>query len=460
MLKIRVQIFALVLNYYWKCIAGEGNAMLKRKAYDRFAAWKRNKTHQALLVTGARQVGKTYLIERFLENSYPRYIKFDLIDQKRVLASFKQAIDAEDLMLRISAAATTELVPGQTAIFIDEIQEYPDIVTHIKYLAQRDDFDFVFSGSLLGTQLKSIRSLPVGYVTEVSMFPLDFEEFCQANGLSAELFETLASHLEARSCVPDFLHERLLHLYHRYLLVGGMPDVVKVFLASKTLDPVRNAQREIKKYYLRDVVKYAPDDQVLTIQGIYNLIPSELSGHNRRFKLKNVPGVKRFDNVEDEFLWLTNAGIAISVNNATEPTSPLMATREGGRFKLYYSDVGLLCGTLVKGASLDLLDGRKGMNLGGVYENAVAQELYARGIELYYHSSRRIGELDFAFEHEDGTLVLIEVKSGGSYHTHAALDNAIARKNYLIDEAIVLAETNVRVEGAITYLPLYMTGLI
>ncbi len=434
--------------------------MLARKTLERFKAWKRNKTHQALLVTGARQVGKTYLIEHFLEESYPRYVKFDLIDQRRVLASFKQAIDADDLMLRMSAASNTELVPGQTAIFVDEIQEFPDIVTHIKYLAQRDDFDFVFSGSLLGTRLENIRSLPVGYVTEVEMFPLDFEEFARAGGVSPDIFASVAQHFQGRTPVPEFLHERLMHLYRRYLLVGGMPDAVNAFLAQGTLDPVRATQQEISKYYLRDIAKYAPKDQVLTIQGIYRLVPSELSGTNRRFRLKSVPDVKRFDTVEDEFLWLTNTGVAISVNNATEPASPLMMTREGGRFKLYYSDVGLLCSALIKGASLDLLDGKKTMNLGGVYENAVAQELHARGIELYYHSSRRIGELDFLFERTDGTLVLVEVKSGGGYMTHATLDKALNAKDCRIDDVVVLAETNIKVDGPITYLPLYMAGAI
>lgn len=434
--------------------------MLNRKAYSSFVAWKKNKTYQALLVTGARQVGKTFLIEHFLQEHYPHYVKIDLLDQNRVLASFTQAIDSDDLMLRISAAANTQLVAGQTAIFIDEIQEFPDIVTHIKYLAQRTDYDFIFSGSLLGTQLRSIRSLPVGYVTEVEMYPLDFEEFAEANGLSADLFAMLRSCVHERSAVPDFLHERLLYLYYRYLLVGGMPDVVNVFLQQGTLDPVRDAQAEIRKYYLRDIVKYAPESQVFTIQGIYNLIPSELSGKNRRFKLKNIPNVKRFDNILDEFFWLINAGVAIAVNNAAEPTSPLMATRDNGRFKLYYSDVGLLCGMLIKGASLNLLDGVKGMNLGGVYENAVAQELHAHGFDLYYHSSRRVGELDFAFERTDGSLVLVEVKSGGEYLTHASLDNALSTQNYHIDEAIVLAKTNVHVSGNITYLPLYATGLI
>lgn len=178
-----------------------------------------------------------------------------------------------------------------------------------------------------------------GYVTEVEMFPLDFEEFARANGVSPDMFAVVRQCFRERDAVPDFLHERLMFLYHRYLLVGGMPDAVNLFLEHGTLDSVRASQKEITKYYLRDISKYAPEDQVLTIQGIFRLVPSELAGANRRFKLKSVPDVKRFSNVEDEFLWLTNAGVAISVNNAAEPTSPLMATRESGRFKLYYSDV-------------------------------------------------------------------------------------------------------------------------
>ena len=234
----------------------------------------------------------------------------------------------------------------------------------------------MFSGSLLDTRLEGVRSLPVGYVAEVEMFPLDFEEFARAGGVSPDLFATVAQHFQERTPVSEFLHERLMRLYRRYLLVGGMPDAVNVFLEQGTLDPVRATQQEISKHYLRDIAKYAPKDQVLTIQGIYRLVSSELSGKNRRFRLKSVPDVKRFDNMEDELLWLTNAGVAISVNNTAEPAPPLMMTRESGRFKLYYSDVGLLRAALVKDASLDLLDGKKAMSLDGVYENAVAQELH------------------------------------------------------------------------------------
>ena len=434
--------------------------MLQRKAYEQFAAWKTNKTHKVLLVTGARQVGKTFLVEQFLAENYERYVKFDLVDQKRVLASFQAAVDTDDLMLRMSAASSAELIPGKTAIFIDEIQQFPDIVTHAKYLAQREDFDFVLSGSLLGTQLRGIRSLPVGYVTEVEMFPLDFEEFCLANGLATNLFDMVRGCRNMLTPVPDYLHERLQFLFHRYLLVGGMPDAVNTFLATGLIDPVRRVQSDITKQYLRDIAKYAPESDRLTIQGIYKLIPSELARANKRFKLKDIEDVKRFSNVADEFLWLTNAGVAIQANNVTEPNSPLMLTREAGKFKLYYSDTGLLAGTLLKTDSLEVLDGKAGLNLGGVYENAVAQELHARSIELYYHTSRRIGELDFAFEREDGSLVLIEVKSGSGYRTHAALDNALATSNYAIDEAYVLAETNVEQSEGIVYLPIYMAGMV
>lgn len=434
--------------------------MLERKAYRRFVEWKQHKRNRALLVTGARQVGKTFLIRQFLENEYEHHVAFDLVDERRTLESFQNARDAADLLFRISAATSEPLVPDETAIFIDEIQEFPDIVTYAKYLAQRTEFDFIFSGSLLGTQLEGIRSLPVGYVSEVEMFPLDFEEFCLANGVGTDVFGQL--HEAHKDCmpVPDFLHERLMHLYRRYLLVGGMPDVVNAFLDTGLAGPVREAQANIVRYYERDIAQYAPKETRLAIQGIYRLIPGELSGTNRRFTLKNVPGVKRFNHVEDEFLWLTNAGVAISVNNANEPTPPLLATRENNRFKLYYSDVGLLFGTLTGASSLDLLDGKPAMNLGGVYENAVAEELHTRGFDLYYHSSRRIGELDFAFEKSNGELVLVEVKSGRSYRSHAALDKALATENYAIAHAYVLADTNVKNHGAVTYLPLYMASVI
>lgn len=431
--------------------------MLQRKAMERFKFWKQNKTRQALLVTGARQVGKTFLLKQFLSESYESAAIFDLVEQASVRTSFAAAQDGRDLFLRISLAAEVELVPRKTAIFIDEIQECPDAVTLVKYLVDDGRFDIVISGSLLGTKLEGIRSLPVGYVTEVEMYPLDFEEFCWARGLSKEAFPLLRACFENLEPVPGYLHDRMLSLFHRYLLVGGMPDAVVAFNETGTIDQVRTAQRDIIKLYKLDISKYAPKANRLVIQEIYDLIPSHLQRRdNRRFKIASIANVKRFSNVEDEFLWLTNAGVAVASYQVAEPTRPLLLTRENNRFKLFYNDVGLLTSTFLKQTTLDLLDGKTGMNMGGVYENAVAEELVARGFDLYYYSARKIGELDFVIEDAEGSVAIIEVKSGSEYRTHRALSNAQAVWNWQISAAYVLGETNIERINQVVYLPVYM----
>lgn len=433
--------------------------MLKRKALDRFFFWKENKTKQALLVTGARQVGKTYLIRQFLEANYSSFAEFNLASSESLKKTFANAKDSSDLMLRISLSATGTLVPHETAIFIDEVQECPEIMTQIKFLVDEGEYDFVLSGSLLGVQLENIRSLPLGYVTEVKMYPLDFEEFCWATGIPDQAFPLLRDSFEQEKTVPDYLHERMMHQFHRYVLTGGMPDAVNAFLLSGTIDQVRVVQEGILSYYGLDITKYAPKNHRLAIRNIFELIPSELNGSSKRFKFSSIEGVKRFNQVTDQFLWLTNAGVALAVYSATQPIRPLLISQQSNRLKLFFSDVGLLTSTSLKQVSVDLLDGKTNMNVGGVYENVVAQELNAHGFSLYYHLSRKIGELDFVVEKRDGSVVVFEVKSGGSYKTHAALNNALAVYGEDISKAYVLAETNVLVEGNVTYLPMYMVSL-
>lgn len=434
--------------------------MLKRKALERFEFWKEHKTRQALLVTGARQVGKTFLVKRFISNAYTSAAEFDLVEQPVVRDSFAAAVDARDFMLRISLAAEVELIPGETVLFIDEIQECPQALTLIKYLVDDGRFDVIVSGSLLGTQLEGARSLPVGYVTEVEMRPLDFEEFCWANGLAVDAFALIRASFRNLESVPDFLHEKMLGLFHRYLLIGGMPDAVVAFRESGTIDQVRVAQTDIVKLYRRDISKYAPKGERLVIQEIYDLVPSQMQRRgNRRFRIGSISDVKRFDQVTNEFLWLTNAGVAIASYQVAEPTRPLLLTRSDNRFKLFYNDVGLLTSAFLKQTTLDLLDGKTGMNLGGIYENAVAQELSAKGFGLSYFNARKIGELDFVLEDAEGAVAAFEVKSGSEYRTHAALDNALAVPNWSISAAYVLAETNVERVGPIVYLPIYMVCL-
>lgn len=434
--------------------------MLRRKAQDAFRSWLEHGQRKALLVKGARQVGKSYLAGAFARESFENVVEFDLLENARARESFGNAVSAEDLFMRISVEADSPLVPGRTAILIDEVQECPNVVTLAKYLVQRDDYRYILTGSLLGVKLGNIDSVPVGYVTQVEMFPLDFEEFCWAAGVGDAAFALARESLSSLDPLPDYLYDRLLDLFHRYLIVGGMPDAVNVFLETNNIDEVRNVHANLRALYRDDITKHAPEELRLVIRDIFDLIPSEAAASNRRFRLSSIQDVKRYSQVTQHFLWLTNAGVALPVYNVSAPISPLLVAEQRNLFKLFYLDAGLLASSYPKRAYEGLLDGRATMNFGAVYEAFVAQELAAHGFALRYFTSKKIGELDFVVERADGAILAIEVKSGGRYLTHAALDNALAVREYTIDEAYVFAEANVKREGGIVYTPVFLAGLL
>jgi predicted AAA+ superfamily ATPase len=433
--------------------------MFKRKAMERFSFWKQNKTKQALLVTGARQVGKTFLIREFAKLNYDCCIEFNFVENTEARESFKNAVSADDLLFRMSLAANSPIVPSKTIVFFDEIQECPEIVTYIKFLVEKGDCDYALSGSLLGVELENIRSNPVGYITEVMMYPLDFEEFCWATGQSGETFALLPEAIKNKTTVPDYAHRHFLNLYHRYLLVGGMPDAVVAYQQGNSLEQARIIQDSIITYYKSDISKYAPKEDRLVIKNIYDLIPSELMRQNRRFRFSSIAGIKRYAQIQDQFLWLTKANVALPAFNINAPSMPLLVNEQHNLFKLFFSDVGLLTSTYGRQVSLSLLDGKSVAAAGGVYENFVAQELTAHGFKLRYFTNKKIGELDFVLERKDGSIIALEVKSGNNYMTHAALTNALQTKNYDISEAYVLAETNVQKRDEVTYLPIYFASL-
>lgn len=436
---------------------------MKRKAYGELLAWKSGKTRQALLVTGARQVGKTYLVREFGRAEYSRFIEFNLATDDATRESFAAARDPEDLLLRISVAASEALIPGEALIFIDEVQQCPNIVTLIKALVDKGEYDYILSGSLLGVELENVRSYPVGYMSELLMFPMDFEEFCWSMGLTEEAFDMVRESLRKEQPVPDYLNERMLGLFHRYLLTGGMPDAVGAFVRDGTIDNVRRIQSDIRRFYNRDITQYAPKSRRLVIQEIYRLIPSELNNSTRRFKVGDISQVKRYSQIEDEFLWLSQANVALPVYNVEEPKSPLLASKERKLLKLFYSDVGLLTSTYDKQATLGILDGlgvEGRMNYGGVYENVIAQELTAHGFVPYYFTSKKTGELDFLIEDESGGVLALEIKSGRRFRSHAALNKALDTPGYAIDNAYVLAQTNVERDGKVLYLPVYMASVL
>lgn len=435
--------------------------ILARKALERMLFWKTHKTKQALLVTGARQVGKTFLIREFLSREYESYVEFNLMDDDAARTSFAAAESADDLLLRISIAAPSRLEPTTTALFIDEVQACPSIMRHIKKIIDAQRFDLVLSGSLLGVGLEGVDAFPGGYVTELEMFPLDFEEFCWAFGTQEETWNIARHAFETSTPLPDFVHTKLLSLFRRYLLVGGMPDAVCAFVRDGTIDQVRVIQKEIAKLYKRDISQYAPKEQRLVVQNIFDLIPSELTGTSKRFRFSSIDNVKRFNQITNAFLWLVRAGVGIAAFNASNPVPPLLLSKQDNQFKLFHTDVGILTSTIAKRDTLGLLDGARSANLGGVYENAIAQELVAHGHTPYFHMSKAHGEIDFVIEREErGTAALLEIKSGASYRRHAALDNVLAKHADDPVEAFVLAECNLSTDAQTTYLPIYLAGLL
>ena len=442
------------------CLLFLEDDMFERKATREMERWFSDASGKALLIKGARQVGKSYSASSFAYGKFSNVVKFDLFEDSATRESFRAASSADDLMLRISVAASSPLIPGQTAVIIDEVQEAPNVLTFVKYLVQKGDFRFILTGSLLGVRLRGVDSLPVGYLTQVEMFPLDFEEFCWAVGLGKQVFRMAADYLVREEALPDFLYERLQGLYHRYLMVGGMPDAVRAFVETNNVDEVRLVHSNLHALYRDDIAKYAPDEIKLIVRDIYDLVPSEVASSNRRFKLSDISDVKRYSQVEQHFLWLTNAGVALPVYNVSAPVFPLLVSEQRNLFKLFYLDAGMLASTFPKKAYEGLLDGRANMNMGAAYEAAVAQELKAHGVALRYFSSKKSGELDFVLECSDGEIWALEVKSGSQYCTHKALDNALSTQGYDIDRAYVLAETNIKREGDILYMPVFLAGAL
>lgn len=442
--------------------------LLKRKALQEMLKWKRSKGKQALLVTGARQVGKTFLIRQFMRENYESCVEINLLESEDALLAFASPKSPEGVFLRISAFARQELIPGKTAIFIDEVQESKEIVTALKFLVDRygDDYDFIVSGSLLGVELQSVRSLPVGYLSIIEMYPLDFEEYCWAQGVSSLLIDEVASAYRDLRPVDDLVHNRLMDEFHHYLLSGGMPDAVSSLLQTHNMQEVRARQRDITDLYRLDISKYA-GDRARTVRRIFDLIPAELNTQSKRFAFGHIEGESRFDRYNNDFMWLVDAGIAIPACNVDEPRYPLELSADSSYFKLFLCDVGLLTYLAGMDVVLDLLLDRTDINFGSIYENYVAQELVARGLchpspdcHVFFYRSRKLGELDFVFEDAEHRAVPLEVKSGKSYRRHSALSRTLEIENYGIERAIVLHEGNVEVDGKVAYLPMYMTMVL
>lgn len=427
--------------------------MIKRKITSRLVNFYSN-SRKALLLTGARQTGKSYSIRHFAQSNFKHYIEINFIEQPNARNIFANATNVQDMLMRLSAFTADELVQGETIIFLDEIQECPEALTAVKFLVEEGSFRYIMSGSLLGVEMKDLRSAPVGYIDVWEMFPLDMEEFFKAVGVSERIMTHIRTSWEQLQPIDAVIHEKLMAICRLYLIVGGMPAVVQKYLDTNNLQRVIEEQQAILRLYEIDIAKYDPNNK-LYIREIFRLIPPELNAKNKRFILKNLNEHIKFSRYENSFVWLKDAGVALPTFCVDEPKVPLVLSRSRNLFKLFQNDVGLLAASYANGIQMRILDDDPNINFGSIYENLVAQELSSHGFDLYYFNSKKQGEVDFLIE-KSGNALPIEVKSGKTYQRHNALSNVMADPSYGIHEALVLSGANVSVSGYVKYIPIYL----
>lgn len=411
---------------------------------------------EALLISGARQVGKTFIVREFGRRNFKHYVEINFLKNPRAKTLFGDTGSEDEFFTLLTAFTPEPIVSGETLVFFDEIQECPEVVTFIKFLVDDGRCRYILSGSLLGIELKDVRSAPVGYLREVKMFPLSFREFVAACGVHVDLIDLVRSYCEKGGLIPSPAHDRLMKLLRLYLVVGGMPKAVQAYLDTHDIREVVLEQKAIIVEYKHDASKYDEREKMRIVRTL-ELVPSELNRQNKRFFVTDLKNREKFERLEENFVWLDKAGIAIPVYNVDAPTIPLELAKKANLFKLFMNDVGLLACQYAEGIQLDILGGDVAANFGAVFENFVAQELRAAGYEtLYYFNSKKHGEVDFLIENR-GKVLPLEVKSGGGYRKHAALDNLMSVRDFDIESARVL-NVNADVEtGIVSYLPVYST---
>ena len=420
--------------------------------------WLEN-SNKALLVTGARQIGKTWLIRDEIDKSGLKRFEINFIDQPDMVNYLNAEMSAEDFLVKLKMIMPEEYKIHETVVFFDEIQKCPEIVTKIKFLVDEGSFRYAMSGSLLGVELKGISSAPVGYLSIIRMYPMDFEEFMVANGISKTTLDMLKDKFETCQPVDDFIHQKLLALFFVYLIVGGMPDAVKKYIETKDIREVDKIQRDIVELYKEDFSQYEHEDKKLKLKSIYEIVPAELNKQNKKFVFTMLDKELKFDRYENSFLWLKDAGVVIPVYNAASPVIPLLASKSSNVFRLFSSDIGLLTSAYPAETKIELISQNGEVNNGAHFENAVAQQLLANGFEPYFCKKKNVGELDFLIE-MGGKVVPIEVKSGKNYKSHKALNHYLDVSEYHLERAYVFSTSNVEKEGNIIYLPIYMSYLL
>lgn len=434
--------------------------MLERKFTQTIEHYLLHEKKKILLVNGARQIGKSYLIRYVGKKLFKHYVEINLKSDQEGDGIFSTVRSKDDFYLQLGAIAGNELgAADDTLVFLDEIQSYPHLMTMLKFLNEDARYRYIASGSQLGVALAQTPSVPIGSIAIQQMYPLDFEEYLWAMGCGKEAISTMRGKFEARESLNDPMHNYMLQQFKIYLLVGGMPDAVNKFLETRNIAQVRAIQHDIHALYRIDASQY-DEEKRLVIRKIYDMIPSNMESKKKRIIVKDIEGVKahkQFSDYADEFEYLTNSGIALAVQAISNPSFPLVESESKNLLKLYMSDVGLLTGILFGNNINAVLRDERSVNLGAVYESVIAQELHAHGFRLHYYDNKQKGEVDYLVDDYDHLTVLpLEIKSGKDYTIHSALDKFLATPEYHIRRAVVLSnEQQVMQKGDILYLPIY-----
>lgn len=433
--------------------------MLYRKIEKLIEEHLSSDSKKVLLIDGAKQVGKSYIIRYVGQKLYENYIEINMIEDSLNERLFADVKSVDDIYLRISSIAGNKMKKREnTLIFFDEIQAYPNLLTLLKFLSEDNRYTYIASGSLLGVTLAQSTSIPMGSIRIVKMYPLDFEEFLYANNVGEQFISMMKDRFDKKISLEESTHLKIMDLFRKYLLVGGMPEAINSYIYSKNIYLIREIQNEIHQFYGSDASKYDRDNK-LKIKRIYDLIPSNMENKKKRVIVKNIEDKKgkTYTDYIDEFDYLISSGIALSVQAISNPVFPLIQSTRKNLLKLYLNDVGLLTNILYSYNIKAILEDNSSINLGSVYENVVASEIVAHNHKAYYYDNRDKGEVDFLIDDYDSLSVIpIEVKSGKDYTVHSALNNLVNNEDYHIKKGYVLSnEREIKEKGKIIYIPIY-----
>lgn len=433
--------------------------MLYRKIENDIATHLESGSDKILVIDGARQIGKSFIIRETGKRLFPNFIEVNMETDRVGDRVFANARTVDDFYIALSTVAGDRMGKrADTLVFIDEIQAYDHLLTLLKFLREDGRFTYIASGSLLGVTLRTTSSIPLGSIIIRQMYPLDFEEFLIANGVGGVLLDALHDNFARRSPMPEAVHGKLLDLFRKYLIVGGLPDAVNEFVVTKNVQRIRQVQDSVRRLYGVDAARY-DDHGRLRIQRIYDMIVSNMENRKKRVVAKDIDGRtgKRMTDYTEEFDYLVSSGIALEVKAISKPSFPLIENSGKNLLKLYMNDVGLLTSVFYGSNINAIMNDVASINLGSVYETVVAQELCAHGFSLYYYDNKKNGEVDYLIDDMENLSVLpLEIKSGKDYRVHSALDKFLGIKEYNIRQAFVLSNAReVETRDGITYMPIY-----